>query len=73
MKPNDRFEPLRDAQSIRSQLAAGHQIQKRLIRSFDLRGGRVGQAADRFTQHSSDVGIGLFHQSRNKSSGRFIE
>ena len=73
MKPNDRFETVRDAQSIGSQLAADHQIQKRLIRSFHLRGGGIWQAADRFTQHSSDVGIGLFHQPRNKSCGRFIE
>jgi hypothetical protein len=73
MKPNDRFESLRDPQSIGGQLAARHQIQKRLIRSFDLRGGRVRQATDCFTQHSSDVGIGLFDQFRNKSSGRFIK
>jgi hypothetical protein len=73
MKPNGRFEPLRHSESIGSQLASRHQIQKRLIGSFDCRGTRIRQAPDRFTQHGSDVRIGLLHQFRNKSSGRLVE
>jgi hypothetical protein len=73
MKPNDRFESLGNAQPIGSQWAPRHEIQERLIRPFDLRGGRIRQAANRFTQHGSDVGIGLLSQSRNQISGRFIK
>ena len=64
---HQRLEAFRDAEPIGDRLGARRHLEQRPLRRFDLRRGRVRQAADRFADRGADVRVVFDLQPRDRA------